>query len=88
MLRPRGGAARFVTDHSVREVPTHIPEVRKVTDPKGSAVLRRVLDTHECVASFEDCILVVEQYEQQTDLHRNRYNRYTLTDLRQTRGSG
>ena len=88
MLRPREGAAAFLMDYDVRVVPTNIVEVREVTAPKGSAVLRRVLDAHESVASFEDCIRVVEQYEQQTDLHRNRYNRYTLTDLRQTRGSG
>lgn len=64
MLRPREGATAFVMDNDVREVPTNIVEVREVNAPKGSAALHWVLYTHESVASFEDCIRVIEHYEQ------------------------
>jgi len=64
MLRPREGATAFVMDNEVREVPTNIVEVLEVKAPKGSEALRWVLYTHESVASFNDCIHVVEHYEQ------------------------
>ena len=64
LLRPREGATKFVLDNEVREVPTNIVEVREVKAPKGSAALHWVLYTHESVGSFEDCICVVEHYEQ------------------------
>jgi hypothetical protein len=64
MLRPREGATAFVMDNEICEVPTNIVEVLEVKAPKGSAALRWVLYTHESVASFEDCIAVVEHYEQ------------------------
>ena len=141
MLRPRGGATAFATDYDVRDVPTNIVEVREVTAPKGSAVLRR--QSGKCppterrtyagepfrrLAPDTAAMPLMrekrfggrrsprqglprrsqkmwvrmnsasrtcrnrrphpERFRQQTDLHLNRYNRYTLTDLRQTRGSG
>jgi hypothetical protein len=64
MLRPREGATAFVMDNQVREVPTHVVEVREVNAPKGSAALHWVLYTKESVASFDDCCRVVEHYEQ------------------------
>ena len=63
MLRPREGATAFVMDNEVREVPTNIVEVLEAKAPKGSEALRWVLYTHESVASFNDCIHVVEHYE-------------------------
>ena len=64
MLRPREGATDFVMDNNVHEVPTNIVEVRELKAPKGSAALHWVLYTHESIASFEDCMRVVEHYEQ------------------------
>jgi hypothetical protein len=51
-------------DNNIREVPTHVVEVREVNTPKGSAALHWVLYTKEPVASFDDCCGVVEHYEQ------------------------
>ena len=64
MLRIREGATAFVMDHEVCEVPTNIVEVREVKAPKGSEAIRWVLYTHASVASFNDCISVIEMYEQ------------------------
>jgi hypothetical protein len=54
----------LVMDHEICEVPTNIVEVLEVKAPKGSAAIRWVLYTQESVATFEDCIRVVEHYEQ------------------------
>lgn len=64
MLRPREGATAFVMDHDVHEVPTNIVEVLEVDAPKGCDPLHWVLYTHESVASFDECICIVEHYEQ------------------------
>ncbi|MCX7396760.1 MAG: hypothetical protein NT138_03670 [Planctomycetales bacterium] len=50
MVRPREGATAFVMDNNIREVPTHVMEVREVNAPKGSDALHWVLYTKETVA--------------------------------------
>ena len=64
LLRPREGATQFVMDLDLREIPTQLVLVQEVNAPKGSAPLRWVLYTKECVATLADCLQVVEYYEQ------------------------
>lgn len=64
MVRPREGATAFVMDNNIREVPTHVVEVRELNAPKGSDALHWVLYTKESVTSFDDCWRAVEHYEQ------------------------
>jgi hypothetical protein len=64
LLRPREGATAFVMDHDIREIPTNVVEVREVNAPKGCDPLRWVLYTGEAVATYDNCITVIEHYEQ------------------------
>lgn len=64
LLRPREGSTAFAMDQGIREIPTNLVEVREVKAPRGSAALRWVLYTKEPVDSFEDCLRVIEHYEQ------------------------
>ena len=63
IVRPREGAGAFVMDNGIREISTHVVEVRELNARKGFDAVHWVHYTKASVASFDDCWRVIEHDE-------------------------
>ena len=79
LLRPREGSTAFVMDRDIREIESHVVEVREVDPPKGCPPIRWVLYTRESVASYAAAERVIEYYERRSGVEE--YHKCLKTGL-------